>query len=98
MHFSWAYFLTMCFLYQDWGTVNPECYTISANDGQKFDLQEEIDVGTYNMLMSTSVLYDAANTSFQDSHTLFKTAFPRGFAWEVLEVLAGRKVGGKKLE
>ncbi len=47
-------------------------------------------IGTYNMLLTHCPLYDAKNTTFQQSHDLFHSCFTDGFPWEVLEVLSGK--------
>lgn len=50
--------------------------------------------GGYNALMQTSLpekyrCYDPAVETAESSHTAFTTTFPRGFAWEILEVCSG---------
>ena len=55
-------------------------------------MEETTERGTYNMLMTDCPLYDAKSMTFQSSHDVFRTAFPEGFAWEVLEVLSAKNM------
>ncbi|EMS46522.1 hypothetical protein TRIUR3_09224 [Triticum urartu] len=53
--------------------------------------------GRYNALLASPILpatgaYDAAAETFESSHDLFRSAFPRGFAWEVVKVYSGPPV------
>ncbi|WAQ93879.1 PRPX-like protein, partial [Mya arenaria] len=57
-------------------------------DEKKFTLEDNIKLGNYNILMADSPLYDASITN-QQSHDIFRTALPGGFAWEVLDVYSG---------
>ncbi|KAG2494653.1 hypothetical protein HYH03_007169 [Edaphochlamys debaryana] len=58
-------------------------FTYSQNGGPKIDGKELLRRGSYNVLIK-----DESYTS-NESHQQFKTAFPKGFAWEVTEVLSG---------
>lgn len=56
--------------------------------------EETVRVGTYNALLKNSLpkefnIYRAEEETYESSHEAFRTAFPRGFAWEVLEVYSG---------
>jgi len=56
--------------------------------------EETIRLGTYNALLKSSMpeelkYYKAEEESFESSHEAFRTAFPRGFAWEVIAVYSG---------
>lgn len=42
------------------------------------------------MMMDNSPLFDASKETNASSHLLFKTAFPDGFAWELLELYSGK--------
>ncbi len=79
----------MFLILQDWKSVDPTKYTISANGGRKWTMSEVIETGTYNMLMADSPMYDAEHQSFESSHRLFKSAFEEGFPWELSEILSG---------
>ena len=51
-------------------------------------------MGSYNALLKNSLpeelkYYKAEEESFESSHDAFRSAFPRGFAWEVLGVYSG---------
>ena len=78
------------FLIQDWRTVIPEKFTISANGGPKYTLQENLDIGSYNVLLKDSVLYDAESETIDSALDLFKGAMPGGFAWELTELYSGK--------
>ena len=71
-------------------SVDTENFRISANGGKVFDNEEANAVGNYNVLLNAcpADLYDAANTSWDESHDKFHTAFA-AFPWEVLEVFSG---------
>ncbi len=56
--------------------------------------EETIRLGTYNALLKNSLpkefqYYKADEESFESSHDVFRSAFPRGFAWEVISVYSG---------
>jgi len=74
---------------KDWKTVNHEKFFISMNNGKQWSMKDILERGTYNLFMKDSVMYDSKKHTFQSSHDLFKTAMPRGFAWEVLKVFCG---------
>lgn len=42
-----------------------------------------------NSLPKEFQYYKAEEESFESSHDVFRSAFPRGFAWEVLSVYTG---------
>jgi len=51
-------------------------------------------LGSYNALMKSSLpeeykYYKAEEETFESSHEAFRSAFPRGFAWEVIKVYRG---------
>jgi hypothetical protein len=68
-------------------SVDQEQFRLSANGGKIFDNIEANKVGNYNVLLNAcpAQLYDAENTTWEDSHNKFHTAFA-AFPWEVLEV------------
>ncbi|XP_060572428.1 uncharacterized protein LOC132730494 [Ruditapes philippinarum] len=74
---------------RDWGSVDPDKFYISSNGGRKFNLDDNIEYGNYNMLMDESVLYDASKETNDSSHELFRKTFDNKFPWEVLEVQSG---------
>ena len=59
--------------------------------------EETLKIGGYNALLKSSMpeefkYYKADEESFESSHDAFRSAFPRGFAWEVLAVYTGPPV------
>lgn len=75
--------------FQDWKSVDKKVFTISSNGGKKFNLDDNISIGNYNILMCESPLYNAVKETNQSSHDLFRNVFKTGFAWEVLQVFSG---------
>ncbi|KAH7512664.1 hypothetical protein FEM48_Zijuj12G0114900 [Ziziphus jujuba var. spinosa] len=56
--------------------------------------EETLKIGSYNALLKNSLpkefqYYKADEETFESSHEIFRSAFPRGFAWEVLHVYSG---------
>lgn len=56
--------------------------------------EETLELGSYNALLQSSLpeefkYYKADEESFESSHDVFRAAFPRGFAWEVVKVYSG---------
>lgn len=56
--------------------------------------EETLRLGSYNALLKNSLpkefqYYKAEEESFESSHDVFRSALPRGFAWEVLSVYTG---------
>ncbi|TVU35200.1 hypothetical protein EJB05_17078 [Eragrostis curvula] len=81
----------------DFKSVSPGRFSLSVNGGPARTGEETLAIGSYNALLASPVLassgaYDAAAETFQSSHDLFRSAFPRGFAWEVLKVFSGPPV------
>ncbi len=77
--------------FYQWTTVDKDNYQVQANGGKIFSAEEASWVGNYNWLLSACEkdMYDASKETFESSHGKFRYAFPEGFPWEVLEVLAG---------
>lgn len=76
-------------------SVDQEKFNISANGGKAYGNTEANQVGNYNVLLDAcpADTWDAANTTWEQSHEKFHTAFA-AFPWEVLEVYSGPpKVG-----
>ena len=81
----------------DFKSVSPGRFTLSVNGGRPLTGEETLAVGSYNALLAGPMLtsagaYDAAAETFESSHDLFRSAFPRGFAWEVVKVYSGPPV------
>ena len=77
-------------MFQDWQTVDASKYNFRTNMGPKRDLAYNIERGNYNMLMEDCPLFDVNKETQDSSMKLFRTCFPEGFAWELLEVLSGK--------
>ncbi|XP_052142799.1 pathogen-related protein-like [Oryza glaberrima] len=82
---------------QDFKSVSPGLFRLSVNGGRPLTGEETLAVGSYNALLASPILpgagaYDAAAETFESSHDLFRAAFPRGFAWEVIRVYSGPPV------
>ncbi|KAK4849931.1 hypothetical protein QYF36_002172 [Acer negundo] len=81
----------------DLKTINPDKFQLFVNGREGLSGEEVIKLGTYNALLKTSLpdefkYYKAEEETFTSSHEAFRSAFPRGFAWEVLSVYSGPPV------
>ena len=74
---------------QQWISVVADKFRMSTNGGKEYTAQEVIDSGTYNLFLEDSEHYRASNETFESSYELFHNAFPNGFHWELVEVVAG---------
>ncbi|OAY78754.1 pathogen-related protein [Ananas comosus] len=79
---------------QDFKSINPNSFRLSVNGAKPLTGEETLAVGSYNALLRSALpeelrCYKADAETFESSHELFRTAFPRGFAWEVTRVYAG---------
>ncbi|GLC45743.1 hypothetical protein PLESTB_000503200 [Pleodorina starrii] len=63
-------------------------FRYSQNGGPEIDGTELLRRGSYNVLINDES-YTSNNWDFEESHKEFKTAFPKGFAWECIEVFSG---------
>lgn len=73
-----------------WRTVDPDDYFLQTNGGELIDGKDVFKIGNYNALMVDSKVYQnyGLENDFELSHDLFRGAFPKGFAWELLKVLS----------
>ncbi|MBF6179775.1 Predicted ester cyclase [Nocardia otitidiscaviarum] len=71
-----------------WVSLVAEHYRGRVNGGPWQNAEEFARIGSYNILIGDNPYYPAGE-DFESSHHIFHTAFPGGFFWEVLEVLAG---------
>ncbi|XP_008792335.1 pathogen-related protein [Phoenix dactylifera] len=76
---------------EDFKTINREKFKFIVNGRQALSAEETLKLGSYNALLQNSQPEEDLE-SFESSHELFRTAFPRGFAWEVLHVYSGPPV------
>ncbi|XP_010916130.1 pathogen-related protein [Elaeis guineensis] len=80
---------------QDYKSVNPEKFLFIVNGRKPITLQDIRQIGgSYNAFLQTSLpedlrIYDPAQETAETSQQAFTTAFPRGFALEVLQVYSG---------
>ena len=79
---------TTSIFFQDWGSIDPEKFTINSNGGHKFSLKDNIERGNYNMLLDDCILWRPETN--QESHDMFRGALPGGFAWELVELTSGK--------
>ena len=84
------YYCTKSITLQDWQTVDHSRYKFSTNMGPKYDINYNIKRGNYNMMMEGCPIFDVEKESQESSMKLFRTCFPAGFAWELLEILSGK--------
>ncbi|KAM6566836.1 hypothetical protein CsatA_025964 [Cannabis sativa] len=84
--------------FEDYKTVDRNKYTLSLNGRRALSLEEKRKLGGgYNSLLQTSLpdnlrCYNPAEETADSSHRAFTTAFPRGFAVEILHVYSGPPV------
>ncbi|WP_427159971.1 ester cyclase [Aliinostoc sp. HNIBRCY26] len=69
-----------------WLTVVQDKFRMSTNGGYGYTITDLINSGTYKLLIGDNQHYKASEENFETSTNLFHTAFPDGFAWEVIEV------------
>ena len=74
---------------QQWLSVVVDKFRMSTNGGKEYTAQDVVDEGTYNLFLENSEHYRASEETFQSSYDLFHNAFPNGFHWELIEVVAG---------
>ncbi len=79
--------------YEEHKSVDTQKFTISANGGKTYSNAEANQVGNYNVLLDACPEWNNEETTWEESHEKFHTAFA-AFPWEVLEVYSGPpKVG-----
>ncbi|WOH05787.1 hypothetical protein DCAR_0625208 [Daucus carota subsp. sativus] len=91
---SWEMELSHKTRLQDFQSINPDKFKLIVNGREGLSGDETLKVGSYNALLKNSLpeelkYYKAEEESFESSHDAFRSAFPRGFAWEVLGVYSG---------
>ncbi|CAM8948822.1 unnamed protein product [Rhodiola kirilowii] len=94
---SWEMELSHKTRLHDFKTINPEKFTLSVNGREGLPGEEVLKIGSYNTLLKNSLpdkfkYYKAEEETFESSHDAFRSAFPRGFAWEVISVHSGPPV------
>ncbi|KAL9256157.1 Pathogen-related protein [Drosera capensis] len=91
---SWEMELSHKTRLQDFKTINPEKFRLIVNGREPLSGDETLQIGSYNALLKSSIpnefkYYKSEEETFESSHDVFRTAFPRGFAWEVISVYSG---------
>lgn len=71
---------------EKWVCMAVEQFRLRTNGGPWYGAPALAEKGSYNVLIGDGPFYRARDESFESSHHLFRTAFPEGFFWEVLEV------------
>ncbi|XP_006358936.1 pathogen-related protein [Solanum tuberosum] len=94
---SWEMELSHKTRIKDFRTINPEKFKLFVNGRDGLSAEETLKVGSYNALLKSSMpdefkYYKADKETFESSHNAFRSAFPRGFAWEVINVYTGPPV------
>ncbi len=74
---------------QQWISVVTDKFRMSTNGGKEYTAQDVVDQGTYNLFLENSEHYRASEETFESSYNLFHNAFPNGFHWELIDVVAG---------
>ncbi|XP_062170472.1 pathogen-related protein-like [Alnus glutinosa] len=91
---SWEMEVSHKIRLKDCKTLNPDKFKLFVNGREGLSGEETIRLGTYNSLLKSCMpkefqYYKAEEETFESSHEIFGSAFPRGFAWEVLRVYTG---------
>lgn len=74
---------------KQWISVVTDKFRMSTNGGKEYTAEEIAESGTYNLFLEDSEHYRASDETFESSYNLFHNAFPNGFLWELVEVVAG---------
>lgn len=69
--------------------MDRERFRIRANGGAPKNMQDNIRLGNYVILLEDCPLFNGTKETNESSHALFKNVFPSGFAWELLDLLSG---------
>lgn len=74
---------------QQWVSIVQDKFQMSTNGGQAYTAADVVEQGTYNLFLTETEHYNPKTEDFESSANLFHTAFPKGFVWELIEVLSG---------
>ncbi|WP_202222714.1 ester cyclase [Okeania sp. KiyG1] len=74
---------------EQWLSVVADKFRMSSNGGKEYTAEEAGEHGTYNLFISKNKHYNPEEETFESSFKTFNKAFPKGFLWEVIEVLSG---------
>ncbi|CAN1306038.1 Pathogen-related protein [Linum perenne] len=81
----------------DFRTIDPRKFQLIVNGREGLSGEETLRQGSYNALLKNTLpeqfrYYKTEDETFETSHDTFRSAFPRGFAWEVTNVYSGPPV------
>ncbi|OUL26846.1 SnoaL-like polyketide cyclase [Nostoc sp. 106C] len=74
---------------QQWISIVTEKFRMMTNAGPAYTAEDIADAGTYNLFLGDTEQYKSSEEDFESSAQIFHKAFPNGFLWELVEVLAG---------
>ncbi|MEQ9668431.1 ester cyclase [Coleofasciculus sp. G2-EDA-02] len=74
---------------QQWLSIVTDKFRMSSNGGPEYTAEDIVEAGTYNLFLGDTEDYRSSEESFDSSYQLFHRAFPKGFHWELMEVLSG---------
>ncbi|GKV02117.1 hypothetical protein SLEP1_g14592 [Rubroshorea leprosula] len=70
--------------------MNPENFKLIVNGQGTLSREGTLRIGSYNALLRSSLpenlrYHKSEEETYEPSHNAFRTAFPQGFAWEVIK-------------
>ncbi|XP_038907210.1 pathogen-related protein-like isoform X2 [Benincasa hispida] len=76
---------------EDFKAINPQKFNVFINGREGLSVEDVLRIGNLNALLKSSLpkelqFYKVEEETQESAHNDFKTCFPRGFAWEVIEV------------
>jgi len=74
---------------QQWISIVTDKFRMITNGGPAYTAEDVVEAGTYNLFLGDSDKYKSSEEDFESSAQIFHKAFPDGFLWELVEVLAG---------
>ena len=73
---------------QEWVSIVQDKFRMSTNGGTAYTALDVVKQGTYNLFLTETEHYNPQAEDFESSGNMFVTAFPKGFVWELIEVLS----------
>ncbi|XP_038903459.1 pathogen-related protein-like isoform X2 [Benincasa hispida] len=75
----------------DFKSINPQKFIVFVNGREGLSVEEVVRMGALNAILKSSLpkefqFYNAEEETQESAYNDFKTCFPRGFPWEVIEV------------
>ena len=71
-----------------WLTIVNDRFTVRSNNSSPYTAQDLAEQGTYNVLIEKNEHYDPSRETYESASSIFHTAFPDGFLWELIEILS----------